>query len=117
MAGAQSQRTLSHQGLFLGSNAPFRTSSETLIQKPIKLVRDQMTPNQKFPKSVEIKRVIAAAIRAGIDIGSIEIHSDKIIIQPREKNAPAISDYDLWKMSEGQDTSLVRHTDKESGAP
>lgn len=33
-----------------------------------------MPNNPKFPGSVEIKRVIAAASRAGIEIGSIEIH-------------------------------------------
>lgn len=33
-----------------------------------------MPTNLKFPSTVEIKRVIAAAIRAGIEIGSIEIH-------------------------------------------
>jgi hypothetical protein len=75
-----------------------------------------MPNNPKFPPSVEIKRVIAAAIRAGIEIGSIEIQPGKITIRPREKSAPAISDYDLWKMSEGRDTDLVRHTDEQSGA-
>jgi hypothetical protein len=72
--------------------------------------------NLKFPPSVEIKRAIAAAIRAGIEIGSIEIHPRKIIIHPKEENAAPISDYDLWKMSEGRDSSRIRHTDKESGA-
>ena len=75
-----------------------------------------MPSNLKFPPSVEVKRLIAAAIRAGIEIGSIEIHPEKIVIHPKEKNAPPISDYDLWKMSEGHDTSLVRHTDGESDA-
>ena len=75
-----------------------------------------MPSNSKFPPTVEIKRVIAAAIRAGIEIGSIEIHPRKIIIHPREKNAPQISDYDIWKMTEGHDSSLVRHTDEQSGA-
>lgn len=75
-----------------------------------------MSNNLKFPPSVEVKRVIAAAIRAGIEIGSIEIHPQKIVIHPKEKNAPPISHYDLWKMSEGRDTSRIRHTDEESGA-
>jgi hypothetical protein len=75
-----------------------------------------MPNNPKFPPSVEIKRVIAAAIRAGIEIGSIEIHPRKITIHPREKDAPAISDYDSWRMSEGRDSSLVRHTDENSDA-
>ena len=75
-----------------------------------------MPNNPKFPSSVEIKRVIAAAIRAGIEIGSIEIQPRKITIRPTEKNASAISDYDLWKMSEGRDTGRVRHTDEKSDA-
>jgi len=72
--------------------------------------------NQKFPGSVEIKRVIAAVIRAGIEIGSIEIRPDKITVYPKDDGEPPISDYDLWKISDGRDSSLVRHTDKESGA-
>jgi hypothetical protein len=75
-----------------------------------------MPSNLKFPSTVEIKRVIAAAIRAGVEIGSIEIHPRKITIQPREGNEPEISAYDLWKMSEGRDSSRIRHTDEESGA-
>jgi hypothetical protein len=67
-----------------------------------------MPSNLKFPPSVEIKRVIAAASRAGIEIGSIEIHPRKIIIQPKEKDAPALSDYDTWKLS-GR-TRFVRRT-------
>ena len=75
-----------------------------------------MSNNLKFPPSVEVKRVIAAAIRAGIEIGSIEIHPEKIVIHPKEENAPPITDYDIWKMSQGHDTSRVRHTDGESDA-
>lgn len=75
-----------------------------------------MSSNQKFPASVEIKRVIAAAIRAGVEIGSIEIHPRKIVLHPREKDAPQLSDYDHWKLSEGRDSSPVRHTDEHSGA-
>ena len=75
-----------------------------------------MPTNPRFPGSVEIKRVIAAAIRAGIEIGSIEIHPRKIIIHPKEENTPPITDYDIWKMSEGRDSSRIRHTDDESGA-
>jgi hypothetical protein len=73
--------------------------------------------NLKFPPSVEIKRVIAAAFRAGIEIGSVEIHRRKITIDPREKNAPGLGDYDIWKMHEGRNTDRVRHADKESDAP
>lgn len=76
-----------------------------------------MPSNLKFPPTVEIKRVIAAAMRAGIEIGFIEIQPRKITIHRREKNAPQISDYDVWKMSEGQDTEHLRHTDKKTDAP
>jgi hypothetical protein len=75
-----------------------------------------MPSNPKFPPTVEIKRVIAAASRAGVAIGSIEIHSDKIIIHPREKNGPQISAYDLWKLRERLDTERVRHADENSDA-
>ena len=75
-----------------------------------------MPNNPKFPASVEIKRVIAAAIRAGIEIGLVEIQPRKIIIHPKEEGASPMSAYDLWKISEGRDSSRVRHTDKESGA-
>lgn len=43
-----------------------------------------MPSNQKFPPPVGIKRVIAAAARAGIEIGSIKIHPDKITIHRRD---------------------------------
>jgi hypothetical protein len=75
-----------------------------------------MPSNLKFPPSVEIKRAIAAAIRAGIEIGSIEIHPRKITIYSKEENAPALTEYDLWKISEGRDSSLVEHTDENSDA-
>jgi hypothetical protein len=75
-----------------------------------------MSSNPKFPSSVEIKRVIAAASRAGIEIGSIEIHPRKITIHPREKNAPPMSEYDIWKISEGRNTRHVRHTVEETDA-
>ena len=75
-----------------------------------------MPSNPKFPGSVEIKRVIAAAIRAGIEVGSIEIHPRKIIIHPRDENALPISDYDTWKMSEGRDTDRVKHAVEKSDA-
>ena len=76
-----------------------------------------MPSNPTFPSSVEIKRVIAAAARAGIEVGSIEIEADKITIHPRDPgNAPGLSEYDLWKMSQGQNTDRVKHVDKESDA-
>jgi hypothetical protein len=76
-----------------------------------------MPSNPKFPTSVEIKRVIAAAARAGIEIGSIEIEADKITIHSKYPgNEPGLSEYDLWKMSQGQNTDRVKHVDKESNA-
>ena len=75
-----------------------------------------MPSNQKFPPSVEIKRVIAAAARAGIEIGLVEIHPDKILIRAREEDAPQISAYDIWKMSQGENTDRVKHAVVQSDA-
>ncbi len=76
-----------------------------------------MPSNLKFPASAEIKRVIAAAARAGIEIGSIEIHSDKITIHPKDPtDAGGLSAYDLWKLSDRKDTDRVKHVDEESDA-
>lgn len=61
-----------------------------------------MTKELKFPPTVEIKRAIAAAERAGIDIGSIEIHPRKITIHCRQKGEPELT-YAEWKMSQQQD--------------
>jgi hypothetical protein len=77
-----------------------------------------MPSNLKFPSSVEIKRVIAAAMRAGIEIGSIEIHADKIIMQPRDTaDLRGLSEYDLWKISRRENTDRVKHVDEETDAP
>ena len=77
-----------------------------------------MPSNLRFPASAEIKRVIAASMRAGIEIGSIEIHSDKIIIQPKNTtDLRGLSEYDIWKISRGENTSRVEHVDQESDAP
>jgi len=76
-----------------------------------------MPSNLRFPASAEIKRVIAAAMRAGIEIGSIEIRSDKITIRPRDPaNVRGLSEYDLWKISRREDTDRVNHVDEESDA-
>ena len=58
--------------------------------------------NIKFPPSIEIKRAIAAAERAGIRIGSIEIHPRKIIISARDPNdeRPKEQTYAEWKISQ-----------------
>jgi len=76
-----------------------------------------MPSNPKFPSSTEIKRVIAAASRAGVQIGSIEIHSDKITIHSRDPADPlALTEYDLWKLSHQKDTDRVKHVHEESDA-
>ena len=76
-----------------------------------------MPSNQKFPSSAEIKRVISAASRAGLEIGSVEIHSDKITIHRRDPaDASGLSAYDVWKIESQQDTDLVKHVDEESDA-
>ena len=76
-----------------------------------------MPSNPKFPPTVEIKRAISAAIRAGIEIGSIEIHADKITIHSRDPtDAQGLSEYDFWKMGRRQETDRVKHTDEESDA-
>jgi hypothetical protein len=75
-----------------------------------------MTSNPKFPGSVEIKRVIAAATRAGIEIGSVEIQPRKIVIHAKEDREPELSPYEVWKMSEGRSSRRTRHPDKRTGA-
>jgi hypothetical protein len=72
--------------------------------------------NLKFPPSVEIKRAIAAAIRAGIEIGSVEIQPRKIIIHAKEDSEPELSPYELWKMGEGRNSLRTRRPDKKTGA-
>lgn len=75
-----------------------------------------MPSNLKFPSSAEIKRVIAAAMRTGIEIGLVEIHEDKITIHPKQPVEPELGPYDLWKMSLGEDTERVKRLDEESDA-
>ena len=76
-----------------------------------------MPSNLKFPSSAEIKRVIAAAARAGIEIGSIEVHTDKITIRPRDPaDGLGLTEYDLWKIGRGEDTDRVKHEEKQSDA-
>ena len=76
-----------------------------------------MPSNLKFPASAEIKRAIAAATHAGVDIGSIEIHAHKITIRARGRtDVEGISEYDLWKISDRQDTDRVKHVNEESDA-
>ena len=58
-----------------------------------------MPQHVKFPPSVEIKRAIAAAERAGIQIGSVEIQPRKIIIFAKNANdeKPVQDTYAEWK--------------------
>jgi len=76
-----------------------------------------MPDKLRFPPTVEIKRVIAAVLRAGIRIASIEIQPRKITIHPSDEKKPEISAYALWKMTEGKDTSRVRHAVGKTDAP
>ncbi|WP_430446598.1 hypothetical protein [Sphingorhabdus contaminans] len=61
-----------------------------------------MSNNMKFPPSVEIKRAIAAAERAGIQIRSIEIQPRKIVIVARDstEEEPKRQTYAEWKVAQ-----------------
>jgi hypothetical protein len=58
-----------------------------------------MPQNLKFPPSVEIERGIAAAVTAGVQIGSVEIQPRKIIIFARDPNNEKSKEltYSEWK--------------------
>ena len=57
-----------------------------------------MPSSVKFPPTVEIKRAIAAAERAGVEIGWIEIEPRKITIHTkRPDDETPESVYDRWK--------------------
>lgn len=60
-------------------------------------------PDLKFPPSVEIKRVIAAAERAGITVSSIEVYPRKIIIFARypDDGKQKAQTYSEWKAAQG----------------
>lgn len=75
-----------------------------------------MPSNLKFPSTVEIKRVLAAAMRGGVEIGTVEIHPRKIIIHPKAEGASSIDAYELWKMAQGKATDRVKLVDEESDA-
>ncbi len=59
-------------------------------------------PDVKFPPTVEIKRAIAAAERAGVRVKSIEIHPRKIIIFAVDQNEekPKELTYSEWKAAQ-----------------
>ncbi|MGE3149201.1 MAG: hypothetical protein AB7K04_09055 [Pseudorhodoplanes sp.] len=78
-----------------------------------------MPGNLKFPPSVEIKRAIAAAIKAGIEIGSIEIHPRKITILPKDRPSTTTSaeeSYDQWKAGQERIATLARQLAEQSDA-
>lgn len=59
-------------------------------------------PDVKFPPTVEIKRAIAAAERAGIRVKSIEIHPRKIVIfatDPNDDQSKELT-YTEWKAAQ-----------------
>lgn len=62
-----------------------------------------MPQDIKFPPTVEIKRAIAAAERAGVQIGSVEVHPRKIIIIARgpTDDEPKKQTYSEWKTAQG----------------
>lgn len=71
--------------------------------------------NVKFPPTMEIKRAIAAATRAGIEIGSVEIEPRKITVHPKDpkdSRTPAEIAYSEWKASEKE---LARRITPEDG--
>lgn len=77
---------------------------------------EYMPSNLKFPPSVEIKRVIAAASKSGIEIGSIEIESRRIIIHASTRAETGATAYDLWKESERAAHGRGKVVDAKSGA-
>lgn len=67
----------------------------------------------RFPPTVEIKRVIAAASRAGIAIGSVEIHPTRVLIHVREPGDTRPEEaYDRWKLSVGQNPQRGKQVDE-----
>ena len=78
-----------------------------------------MPSNLKFPPTVEIKRAIAAAERAGISIGSIEIHPRKIVIHPKDPTegmTPEQVAYAEWKASDQEVSRRRKQTNALSDA-
>ena len=75
-----------------------------------------MPSNLKFPSTVEIKRVIAAAIRAGVEIGSVEIQPRKITINSKEEIPSKESEYEIWKMTQRHESALIQGADEKSDA-
>jgi len=72
---------------------------------------------QGFPPTAEIKRVIAAAERAGINVASIELQPGRITLhaRPRPEVTSTLTAYDIWKMSDRPPP--VRRSDAKTDAP
>lgn len=60
----------------------------------------------KFPSSPEIKRVIAAARNAGVQIGSVDIRADGVTIHPLVENHAGMTPYEKWV---ARDTRAARN--------
>lgn len=54
----------------------------------------------KFPASPEIKRVLAAARKAGVEIGSVDIRFDGVTIHPPTQSQSGMSAYEKWASRE-----------------
>lgn len=54
----------------------------------------------KLLSSAEIKRVIAAAKKAGLEFGAVDIRADGITLHPPQTRE--VSAYDEWKQSESR---------------
>ena len=56
-----------------------------------------VVPQMKFPSSPEIKRILAAVEKAGIEIGSVDIRADGVTIHPPTQSQSEMSPYEKWK--------------------
>jgi len=54
----------------------------------------------KFPPSPEIKRILAAVEKAGVEIGTIDIRADGVTIHPPAKSQSGMSAYEKWASRE-----------------
>lgn len=57
---------------------------------------DYMNRHVKFPPSNEIKRILSAWTKAGLPIGSVEIHEAGMTIHPQATELGG-SAYEQWK--------------------
>lgn len=54
----------------------------------------------KFPPSTEVKRMIAAVKKAGLEIGSVDIRADGVTIYPPSKSEAGMTAYEKWKAAD-----------------